>query len=339
MLNQNIKTKRTKIKVLVTGATGFTGNALAKTLCANGYDVRVFVRDKEKFFALENNGNYDVIVGDLRDPEIVAEAVKGVEKVFHIAAIFRSAGITDQVYRDVHVKGTKYLLESSLKYGIQKFVHCSTGGVHGHIEDPPANESYRFKPGDIYQVTKLDGEFAALDFHKKTGLPVSVVRPTPIYGPGDLRLLKVFKLALHTPTIVLGSGEIYYHLVYIDDLVNGFILASEVEEAVGESFIIGGDDIPTLNQILDKIAEIFNSSKFKIHLPAFPVQIAGTLCEKICIPLGIEPPIYRRRVDFFTKSRSFDISKAKKILNYQPKVSVDEGLARTAEWYKNQNLI
>jgi len=140
-------------------------------------------------------------------------------------------------------------------------------------------------------------------------------------------------------TILLGNGNIFYHLVYIDDLVDGIILASQKDEAVGEAFLIGGPDIPTLNLLLDKISESLGSNKTKIHLPAFPFQIAGTLCEKVCIPLGIDPPIYRRRVDFFTKSRSFDISKAKTILGYNPQFNTEKGIRRTAEWYKEQGYL
>lgn len=132
---------------------------------------------------------------------------------------------------------------------------------------------------------------------------------------------------------------IYYHMVYIDDLVDGFILVSEHENAIGEVFIPGGDENLQLNALLDTIARINGSSEMKFHLPALPFQLAGSLCEKICIPLGIEPPIYRRRVDFFTKSRFFDISKAKKMIGYAPKYGLLEGLKNTAQRYKEKGLL
>ncbi|GAG85151.1 unnamed protein product, partial [marine sediment metagenome] len=162
------------MKVLVTGATGFTGSHLAKRLFQSGFDVRVLVRDKSKVGQL-NGFDPEVIKGDIRDPGAVDHAVRGVEKVFHIAAVYRTAGIKDEVYWDVHVKGTENLLNASFKYGIQKFIHCSTVGVHGHIENPPADENYPFNPGDIYQLTKLKGEITALQFYQKTQLPVIVI--------------------------------------------------------------------------------------------------------------------------------------------------------------------
>lgn len=113
-------------------------------------------------------------------------------------------------------------------------------------------------------------------------------------------------------------------MVYIDDLVQGFILAGEVS-------LIGGEENMILDDLLSTIAEITGRPGTKIHLPALPFQLAGSLCEKICIPLGIEPPIYRRRVDFFTKSRSFDIGKAKRLLGYSPNYGLRAGLNKTAE--------
>ncbi len=128
-------------------------------------------------------------------------------------------------------------------------------------------------------------------------------------------------------------------MVYIDDLIDAFLLASESEKAIGETFIIGGKEILSLNETIDLIAEKLKTNSTKIHLPAKPFQLLGSVCEKVCIPLKIEPPIYRRRVDFFTKSRSFDITKAKKLFDYKPKVSIRDGIANTIEWYKSRNLL
>jgi nucleoside-diphosphate-sugar epimerase len=211
--------------------------------------------------------------------------------------------------------------------------------VHGNIEKPPADENYRFSPGDIYQLTKLKGETKAIQYYENYDLPVAVIRPAPIYGPGDLRLLKLFKLASLKITPVLGDGNIFFNMVYAEDLADAFILASRKKEAIGEIFIAGGSENLTLNQIIDMIAEIYGKPKYKIYLPAKPFQILGSLFEKVFIPLGIEPPIYRRRVNFFTKSRSFCINKAKNKLGYEPKVSLKKGLALTGKWYKDNGFL
>jgi len=326
------------MKILVTGGTGFTGHNLSKKLLQDGHQVRLLVRSRSRV-ALDPNPALEIHEGDIRDRAAVDKAVAGVEKIFNIAAMFRSASSVDRDYHDIHVEGTRYLLEAAVKYSVGRFVHCSTVGVHGDVKVPPATEESPYAPADIYQRTKLEGELLAREFAAKYGVALSVVRPTAIYGPGDMRLLKLFKLAVKTITPVIGTGRIFYHMVYIDDLVQGFILASEVRAAIGEVFIIGGEENMILDDLLTTIARITGRPETKVHIPALPFQLVGSLCEKICIPFGIEPPIYRRRVDFFTKSRSFDIGKAKRLLGYSPKYGLREGLSRTAEWYKAQGLL
>lgn len=326
------------MKVLVTGGTGFTGHHLSQTLLKEGVGVRLLVRSAKRV-ALPAQPGLEVREGDIRDPRAVDQAVQGVDKVFNIAAMYRSASSVDQDYHDIHVTGTRHLLEAALRHGVGRFVHCSTVGVHGDVKVPPASEESPYAPADIYQRTKLEGELLAREFAAKNNLALSVIRPTAIYGPGDMRLLKLFRLAAKPITPVIGSGQIYYHMVYIDDLVRGFLLAGEKEAAIGQVFIIGGDENMILDDLLSTIAAILEKPDRKIHIPAWPFQLAGSLCEKICIPLGVEPPIYRRRVDFFTKSRSFDIGKAKTLLGYAPEYGLQRGLRATAQWYQGQGLL
>ncbi len=326
------------MKALVTGATGFTGKRLTEILIQKGYDVRVIVRDKNRFTIPEHE-RLEVIIGDLKNPKDVEIVVRDVQIIFHIAALYRTAGVAPQEYWDTHVKATENLLDAAHKYRIEKFVHTSTVGIHSHIENPPADENYTIHPGDIYQLTKWEGEKKAKEFNDKTGLPLVIIRPSAIYGPGDMRLLKLFKIASKKYSIVLGSGEIFYHMVYVDDLAEGLILAAESSISNGEAFIIGGEGYISLNNMLTLISQILKKESKIIHLPAAPFQLLGSLCEKVCIPLGINPPIYRRRVDFFTKSRAFDITKAKRMLSYLPKISLEEGLTKTASWYIDKGLI
>lgn len=326
------------MKILVTGGTGFTGHHLSKKLLQDGCQVRLLVRDRSRV-TLEPHPLLEIHEGDIRNPLAVDRAVAGVAKIFNLAAMYRTAAAVDQDYRDIHVQGTRHLLEAAVKHRVERVVHCSTVGVHGDVKAPPGTEESPYAPSDIYQRTKLEGELMARDFASRTGLALTVVRPTAIYGPGDTRLLKLFKLAVMKTTPVIGTGRIYYHMVYIDDLVDGFILASTAEAAIGQVFIIGGEEKMILDDLLSTITRITHRPQAKIHLPARPFQLAGSLCEKICIPLGIEPPIYRRRVDFFTKSRIFDIGKVKRLLGYAPKFGLQEGLRRTAEWYRRQGML
>jgi len=319
--------------VLVTGATGFTGNHLVRALAKAGLPVRAIVRATSRATGLPPG--VDVRQVDLTNPAAVAQAVEGTGIIFHLAAAFREAAHRDQGYWEINVGATRNLLEAAARQGVERFVHCSTVGVLGHIDQPPADETTPYSPGDIYQRTKCEGEMLALGYARERGLAVSVARPTAIYGPGDTRLLKMFRMIANGTFVMLGLGEIYYHMVYVDDLVEGLRLMAVHPEAVGEVFILGGEGYYPLTAIAGMIAQNLGVRRPRLRLPAWPFQLAGSLCERICVPLGVEPPIYRRRVDFFTKSRAFSIAKAKQLLGYRPLVGLEAGLRKTVAWYRS----
>lgn len=325
------------MRVLVTGATGFTGGHLARTLAAGGTDVRALVRpkslEKPEAGVLRAMG-VQVVAGDLTDAARVQAACEGCEVVYHIAATYREAGQPDSAYTAINVEGTRHVLEGAQAAGARRVVHCSTGGVHGHIEHPPANEDAPFGPGDVYQETKLAAEQLARAFGQRGGLEVAIVRPIGIYGPGDTRFLKMFRGIARGRFPILGGGRVFYHLTFISDLVNGFRLAASRPEAAGRTYIIGGPEYTTLNELAERMARAVNGKPPWIRLPAWPFWLAGAACEMVCVPLRIEPPLYRRRVDFYTKSRAFDTTRARQELGYEPQVSLDEGLRITADWYR-----
>jgi nucleoside-diphosphate-sugar epimerase len=207
-------------------------------------------------------------------------------------------------------------------------------GVHGDIERPPADEEAPLRPGDIYQETKLEGEVLAREAGARLGIEVTVARPSGIYGPGDRRLLKLFRGIARRRWVTLGRGKIYYHLTYIDDLVDGLRGCGEHPAAAGRTYILAGGEVTTLNDLVALVAGVLEVPAPKIHLPVWPFWIAGAACEAACVPFGLEPPLYRRRVDFFTKSRAFDIGRARREIGYEPQVGLRDGIRRTVEWYR-----
>lgn len=323
--------------VLVTGATGFTGQHLVRRLSTQGRSVRVIARDERRARTMFGP-DVEVIAGDVADVDIVGRAMVNVGVVYHLAAAYREAGASVR-YREVHVDSTARLLEAAVREGTGRFVHCSTIGVHGHVTSPPADEAAPYSPGDIYQSTKCEGEQLALTFGKAHGLEVAVARPTAIYGPGDTRLLKLFSLIARRRFVMVGSGKPFYHLVHVNDLVTGLELLASHPAAVGEAFILGGEDYRSLNDLAALIASIVGAPRPWMHVPAWPIQWLGSACEAICAPFNVSPPIYRRRVDFFTKSRAFSIAKAKQRLGFAPAIPLERGLRETAEWYRSAGLL
>jgi dihydroflavonol-4-reductase len=327
------------VHVLVTGATGFTGGHLARTLAARGYTVRALVRGSNAHAAELVSAGIATVAGDLRDRAALATASAGVDVVYHIAAVYRQAGVPLETYRAVNARAVRDVVEAAASNRVRRVVHCSTVGVHGDVKHPPADEDAPLRPGDVYQETKLEGERLARDAAGRLGIEVTIVRPTGIYGPGDRRLLKLFRGVARRRWVTLGSGDIYYHLTYIDDLVEGFRLCGEHTAAANRTYILGGGEVTTLNELVAVVANVAGVPVPRLHLPVGPVRIAAALCEAVCVPLGLEPPLHRRRVDFFTKSRAFDTSRARREIGYTPRVSLREGIARTLNWYRQQGWL
>jgi len=327
-----------KEPILVTGATGFVGGALTRSLIDSGLNVRILARSKDKARDLVQRGAH-LVHGDLRERDALKRAVEGIGTVFHIAAIFRQAKFNEAELREVNAVSVRHLMRAAAEAHVHRFVHCSTVGVLGDIKEPPADEKTEYGPGDAYQRTKLEGEQIALDMFRSGEINGVVIRPAMIYGAGDLRLLKLFKPVATGRFVMVGSGETLAHFVYIDDLVRGFLLAGEREERTGEVYIVAGPGEISLNDLVALIAEEAGRRPPRWKIPVKPLQWAGELCERICRPLGVEPPLHRRRVDFFVKNRSFDCRKAQDELGYEPQVDMREGVRRTLSWYVEKGYI
>ena len=303
--------------VLVTGATGFIGEALTRSLADSGERVRVLARQPDKVAAM-GLPVAEVMQGDITDAAAVERAVAGCDAVFAIAGTFREPNLSDQRYREVNVDAVRLMMDTARRHGVRRVVHCSTVGIHGNVTGAPASEATPIRPEGIYEVTKAEGDQLALS-EARNGLETVVIRPAPVYGPGDTRLVKLYKLAARDRVILLGDGRPHYHMIYIDDLVAAFRLAATVDGVSGQAFIIGGAEMPTLEDVIRRIGRLTgHPNQTFVKLPAGPILLAGDLCERICRPLGISPTIYRRRIEFFVNNRAYDTANARARLGFMP---------------------
>lgn len=322
---------------MVTGATGFTGGHLARTLLGRGQSVTALVRDPSRARELAAEG-VELCVGDLSDTASVRQAAAGCEVVYHIAAVYREARHGDDYYRRINVEGTRNVLDAVAQEGVGRVVHCSTVGVHGDVQTIPADENAPFAPGDIYQQSKLEAELLVRQ-RIDAGLPGVIFRPQGIYGPGDRRFLKLFKTIYRGSFRMIGSGDVCYHMTYVSDLVAGIILCGEHPAAPGQTYIFGGPRYTTLRELVETIGTVVGRTVRRGHIPVAPVMAAAVACEWLCKPFRIEPPLYPRRLDFFTKDRAFSFEKARRELGFEPRVDLDEGLRQTFDWYRSRGWI
>lgn len=327
------------MKVVVTGGTGFTGSHLTRRMLDRGYDVTVLDNQKGLFDDEFKARGAKIIYGTVTDDKVLDEALEGAEVVHHLAAAFRKVNMANKVYSEVNQGGMRKLLETAQKKGVRKVVYCSTQGVHGNIENPPGDENSPIKPEDYYQFSKHQGELVAQEFMKE-GMDITILRPTALYGPGDPgRFLMMYKWVARGYFPFFGDGKVFYHPVYVENFVDAHELAAEKPEAKGQTYIIADDKYYYIRDIVAMISKVMNMPCKFLHLPFAPLYAASAVVEFLYKPLPWDPPIFRRRADWYRQNRAFKIDKARRELGYEPKVKLEEGLKITGQWYLDNGYL
>jgi nucleoside-diphosphate-sugar epimerase len=327
-------------RAVVTGGTGFVGSHLVRRLLVRGHEV-VVLDPAPGLTSDELKSRGAVILsGSVSDAAAVDAAVAGADLVFHLASPFGDVIAPDSVYHDTEVVGTRRVLEAAQRHGVRRVVHCSTQGVHGIVRQVPGNEDSPIAPRDFYCRSKAEGEKVVAEFVER-GLDVVVVRPTSVYGPGDVRgWLKLFRMVSTGRFVMIGSGRTLNHPVYIDNLVDLLELAATEPAARGRTYLGGDAEAVTLDRLVREVALAQGVSVRIFRFPSYRVAWAVTaVVEQACRWLRITPPIFRRRLSWFRTNRAFRIDRATTELGYRPAIDLREGLRRTALWYQQQGLL
>jgi nucleoside-diphosphate-sugar epimerase/2-polyprenyl-3-methyl-5-hydroxy-6-metoxy-1,4-benzoquinol methylase len=328
-------------KILITGGTGFIGSRLAFACAARGENVRVFAQrntpaERQNCQQLEQHG-ITIVDGSVIDPGAVTRACDGVDVIYHLAAAQHEANVPDKHYYDVNVEGTRNMVEAAVQAGVRRFVHGSTIGVYGISNNGPVRDSSPLNPDNIYGITKLEGEKVVREFFDK--LPIAIVRISETYGPGDRRLLKLFDGIRKGRFFHIGNGRNLHHVVYIDDLLEGLRLAATEQAAVGNTFVLAGPKAVTTEEMVRCICQAANVSVPRLRVPLWPLMATAVVMEGVMRPLGIQPPLHRRRMNFFVKSFQFSCDNARRLLGYEPSVDTEQGIRQTYEWYRQMGLL
>jgi nucleoside-diphosphate-sugar epimerase len=341
---KRVRSKEATMKALVTGGSGFTGVHLVQALVNRGDEVTVLdisAGDSLDIEPLKAQG-VKFIAGSVTDAEQLRKAVHGQEVIFHLASAFRDIHQGAPLFQKVDVEGTRRLLDAARSAGTRRVVHCSTQGVHGSLPagQVPGNEESPFAPIDYYCEAKVAAE-AVCERYIAAGMDIVNVRPTSIYGPGDTHgWLKLFRMCKKGRFLMLGSGKVFNHPVYVENLVEGFLRAADVPEARGRTYLLGDDQYVSLNALVRLIGKVLGT---KVRLYRFPsyraVHALAYAMEIASKPFNYEPPLFRRRLTWFSTNRAWDITRARTELGFQPRISLEEGLTLTHKWYYDRKLL
>lgn len=328
------------MRIFVTGGSGFIGSRLAPLAVQNGHTVTVVTAvnnaaERARCDALAKAG-IKIVTASLEDSEALTRALQGHDAVIHLAAAQHEAGAPESYFHQVNVDGTRRLLDLAARAGIRRFVHGSTIGVYGSAAAGSLDEQSPLAPDNPYGRTKAAAEQVV---RQTTGMEWSIVRISETYGPSDMRLLKLFRGVRTGRYVTVGSGENIHQLIYVDDLSRGLLAACSAPAAHGQTVVLAGTEQITTNAIVAAIGTAVGRTKPVMHAPLWPFMAAALVFESTFSPLGLKPPLHRRRLDFFRKSFYFSSAKAREVLGFAPQVGFAEGARLTADWYREHGFL
>jgi dihydroflavonol-4-reductase len=320
--------------VLVTGATGFIGSHLAERLVAEGARVRVLVREPQKLIpALIDR--VEVARGDLLQPACFASAVRGCEIVFHVAGWLGTPPSRDAAYT-LNVTATQQLAEAARAAGAQRFIGTSSVAVYGPVKSGVVDETWPHWNVYAYAETKSQGEPAA--FATMTDrFGVSVIRPAEVYGPrGGAWTTLPINLAKRGLPLLIGGGQGHSHPVYVENLVDAYLLAATRNEALGEAFTICDTDIPW-RDFYGRYAALVGKPARSV--PTWLAWCGAFAAEMQAAILRQPANLSRAQLGFMTGRCVYNTEKAHRLLGWSPRFSLDEGMQRTAVWLQIVGLL
>ena len=275
---------------------------------------------------------FEAVKGDFRDRALMDRLLEDVHVVFHLASAHLQIRLPESEYWDVNVHSLPALLETAEARGVERFVHVSSVGVYGQLAQCPADEQTPPHPQSVYGRTKLEGERIVLDYTRRTGFPVVVLRPAWVYGSGCPRTEKIYRALRKRRFPMIGRCTNLRHPVYIDDFVTACDLAAEKDDLSGEVFIVGGERAITSQELIETWCQALDLPQPALRIPLRLARVMAFAAEASFGLLGKEPPLSRRTLEFFNTDNAFCIAKARAELHYHPKFDLACGLERTRPW-------
>jgi nucleoside-diphosphate-sugar epimerase len=321
---------------LVTGATGFIGTHLIKALVNEGRDVRCLTRTPDNKKKIEALGA-EAFVGDLLKTSSLSAALKGVNVIYHLAGEVYSRNVKD--YVAVNVAGTQNLLECCRNNGIEKFIHCSSIAAAGPNPDKNTllTENLPCNPITPYGQSKLEAEKIVLHYYETFKLPVVIIRPPTVYGPGQSdAITEFFRQVKKGKFYIIDDGQYLRSLCYVTNLIDGFLLAEKEREAVGEILYISDKEVYTFKEIALKIAEAENIELVFVNLPSAIADTAMFTFNFLQKYFNLNI-LKLYTIGTLKINLGCSILKAEEILSFKPNIDLREGVQRTHQYLESNN--
>ena len=308
-------------KVLVTGAGGFIASHLVERLVSEGASVRAFVRYNSrndvgmlKLISADAFSKIEIMQGDLRDNEAVRNAVKGVDTVFHLGALIAIpySYVNPREVMDVNIMGTLNVLMAARDFGTRRVVHTSTSEVYGTAQYVPIDEKHPLQGQSPYSASKIAADRIAESFYRSFELPVVTLRPFNTFGPRQSAravIPTIITQALTRDEVKLGSLEPSRDFTFVQDTANGFLKVAEAENILGEEVNLGNDNTIRIGDLANKIFEMIGKTP-KVTLDSQRIR-----------------PNKSEVMKLWASNQ-----KAKAMIGWEPRISLDEGLRLTIEW-------
>lgn len=315
------------MKALVTGAAGFIGSYLAEALLMRGYEVTCIVRGTSDLKWIEHL-DLKYISCDLADVDYCADRVQGFDYIFHLAGLTKARSEREFFSANAECTGKLAKIAAKGNSGLRRFVYVSSLAAAGPCNDGvPLREDCEPKPVSFYGKSKLEGENAVLRYRGQ--MPVTIIRPSAVYGPRDSDFLVMFRMVKNG--IFPYWGEAFYSMIYVEDLVDGIIMSAENNEAVDETFFLSDEMVYTNGDVIKAMSAALETKPFKIRLPLSLIPFFAFLGEKFNKKSIINSD-KMREIRF--SNWTCDVGKAKSELGFSSKTTLTEGVKWTADWYK-----
>jgi len=327
-------------KVLVTGANGFVGSNLVDYLAAHDIYVKCLVHHKDQLkWINELQGKVEIIVGDILEINSLKNAVQGVDIVFHLAGVVKSFQKKD--FFCINVQGTENLLKAIITYNpnLKRFLYMSSQSASGPSCDGKAvTEQDSCYPVSEYGRSKLEAEKKVLSYTDL--IPVTILRPSSVYGPRDRDLFFLFDLINRGIMPFMGIRERFFNFCYIDDLIKATTLASIHKHSIGQTYFIHSDGKFSLNQFIKLIVRSLNKKVIKLPIPFFLIKLYFLYNEFYAL-ISRNEKVFSR--DKYKELKQYNwlcsIDKAKSEIGYTPDHLLKEGVSKSVQWYKKQGWL